>query len=98
MNHRCAIRTTNFLERLFVGERQRLKIIPNAWGGRAVLKLMFGAMTRASERWRPVRVTHFERPQMQSLRKELDGECLERTRPGSRNRGKAQNLFSKNRT
>src|SRR5262249_44080075 len=45
--HRRAIRTTNLLERLFVEERRRLKIIPNAFGERAVLKLMFGALIRA---------------------------------------------------
>jgi hypothetical protein len=46
--------TTNLLERLFVEERRRLKIIPNAFGERAVLKLMFGALIRAAERWRRV--------------------------------------------
>ena len=81
MNHRRAIRTTNLLERLFVEERRRMKIIPNAWGERAVLKLMFGAMIRASERWRSVRVTHFERLQMEALRKELDDEYRGRTGP-----------------
>ncbi len=40
VTHRRAIRTTNLLERLFVEERRRLKIIPNAFGERAVLKLM----------------------------------------------------------
>jgi hypothetical protein len=44
VTHRRAIRTTNLLERLFVEERRRLKIIPNAFGERAVLKLMFGAL------------------------------------------------------
>jgi hypothetical protein len=39
-------RTTNLLERLFVEERRRLKIIPNAFGERAVLSLMFGARRR----------------------------------------------------
>jgi hypothetical protein len=43
----AGIRTTNLLERLFVEERRRLKIIPNAFGERAVLKLMFGALIRA---------------------------------------------------
>ena len=38
VTHRRAIRTTNLLERLFVEERRRLKIIPNAFGERAVLK------------------------------------------------------------
>jgi putative transposase len=52
VTHRWAIRTTNLLERLFVEERRRLKIIPNAFGERAVLKLMFGALIRAAERWK----------------------------------------------
>ena len=47
VTHRRAIRTTNLLERLFGEERRRLKIIPNAFGERAVLKLMFGALIHA---------------------------------------------------
>ena len=43
ITHRRAIRTTNLLERFFVEERRRLKIIPNAFGEKAVLKLMFAA-------------------------------------------------------
>jgi Transposase, Mutator family len=38
VTHRRAIRTPNLLERLFVEERRRLKIIPNAFGERAVLE------------------------------------------------------------
>jgi putative transposase len=72
ISHRRATRTTNLLERLFVEERRRLKIIPNAFGEKAVLKLMFGAMTRAAERWRSIRVSEFERRQMTALRQELD--------------------------
>ena len=56
------------LERLFVGERRRLKIIPNAFGEKPVLKLMFGAMIRAAERWRAVKVTEFERHQLAAVR------------------------------
>ncbi len=72
VNHRRAIRTTNLLERLFVEERRRLKIIPNAFGEKPVLKLMFAAMTRAAERWRPIRITAFEQRQMEAVRKDLD--------------------------
>lgn len=72
--HRRAIRTANPLERLFVEERQRLKIIPNAPGEKAVLKLMFAAMTRAAERWRAIKVTDFERRQMKAVRIEPDQE------------------------
>jgi transposase-like protein len=74
INHRRAIRTTNLLERLFVEERRRLKVIPNAFGERPVLKLMFGAMIRASERWRRIRLTDFERRQMQTVREQLNAD------------------------
>jgi len=74
ITHRRAIRTTNLLERLFVEERRRLKIIPNAFGEKAVLKLMFGAMIRAAERWRAIRVSELERRQMRAAREELNQE------------------------
>jgi putative transposase len=72
VTHRRATRTTNLLERLFVEERRRLKIIPNAFGEKAVLKLMFGAMIRAAGRWRAIKITDFERRQMRAVREELD--------------------------
>jgi putative transposase len=72
--HRRAIRTTNLLEQLFVEERRHLKIIPNAFGERAVLKLMSGALIRAAQRWRSVKVTEFGRRQLAAVQKELDQE------------------------
>ena len=60
VTHRRFVRTTNLLERLFVEERRRLKIIPNGFGEKPVLKLMFGALIRAAERWRGLRFTEFE--------------------------------------
>ena len=74
VTHRRAIRTTNLLERLFLEERRRLKIIPNAFGEKAVLKLMFATMTRAAERWRAVKIADFERRQKVAVRTELDHE------------------------
>ncbi len=79
VTHRRAIRTTNLLERLFVEERRRLKIIPNAFGEKPVLKLMFGAMIRAAERWRAVKVTEFERRQLAVVRQDLDQDYEART-------------------
>ncbi len=46
VTHRRFARTTNLLERLFVEERRRLKIMPNGFGEKPVLKLMFGALAR----------------------------------------------------
>ena len=84
ITHRRAIRTTNLLERLFVEERRRLKIIPNAFGEKAVLKLMLGAMIRAAERWRAIRVCQLERRQMRAVREELDHEYEARNGLGTK--------------
>ena len=81
VSHRRAIRTTNLLERLFVEERRRLKIIPNSWDEKPVLKLMFGAMMRASERWKSIKVTELELRRMKALRKELDEEYRSQVQP-----------------
>jgi hypothetical protein len=62
--HGTAFGEPGNLERLFVEERRRLKIIPNAFGERAVLKLMFGALIRAAERWRSIKATEFEHRQI----------------------------------
>ncbi len=100
VNHRRATRTTNLLERLFVEERRRLKIIPNAFGEKAVLKLMFGAMIRAAERRRPIKVTPFEHRQMEALREDLDQEYKAQTglAKQSSKKATANNLSSSSRT
>ena len=74
VTHRRATRTTNLLERLFVEERRRLKIIPNGFGEKPVLKLMFAALIRAAERWRGLRFTEFELRQIAAVRRDLDAE------------------------
>ena len=81
LGHRRAIRTTNLLERLFGEERRRTKVIPHAFGERAVLKLMYAALIRAAERWRGLKMTEFEQRQLRAIRDELDGAHAERTAP-----------------
>jgi len=82
--HRRAIRTTNLLERLFGEARRRTKVIPHAFGERAVLKLMYAALIRAAERWRGLKMTEFERRQLQLIRDELNRAHAERTAPAVR--------------
>ncbi|MGH8703394.1 MAG: IS256 family transposase [Burkholderiales bacterium] len=98
--HRRAIRTTNLLERLFGEERRRTKVIPHAFGERAVLKLMYAALIRAAERWRGLRMTEFERRQLQAIRAELDRTHAEQTAPvvGATIPASPTRLSSKNRT
>jgi transposase-like protein len=82
--HRRVTRTTNLLERLFVEERRRLKIIPNGFDEKPVLKLMFGALIRAAERWRGLRFSEFELRQLAAVRKELDEEYQATITPPAR--------------
>jgi putative transposase len=84
VTHRRATRTTNLLERLFVEERRRLKIIPNGFGEKPVLKLMFGALIRAAERWRGLRFTEFELRQLAAVRQDLDAEYQAKITPSDR--------------
>jgi len=79
--HRRAIRTTNLLERLFGEERRRTKVIPHAFGERAVLKLMYAALIRGAERWRGLKVTEFDSRQLKTIRQDLDRAHAERTAP-----------------
>jgi putative transposase len=41
---------TNLLERLFGEARRRTTVVPDAFGERAVLKLVYAAFVRAAER------------------------------------------------
>jgi transposase-like protein len=100
LRHRKVIRTTNLLERLFLEERRRTKIIPHAFGERPVLKLMYAAMIRAADRWRGIAVGEFEQRQLRAIRDELDRAHVERVRPVARPSASASpvRLSSKNRT
>ena len=65
-----------------------MKIIPNARGEKAVLKLMFSALIRTAENCRPIGITGFERRRMQAIGDELDTEYGTNTGPLS---GEARN-------
>lgn len=81
ISHRRATRTTNMLERLFGEERRRTKVIPHAFGERAVLKLMYASLIRASETWKRIVITEFEIRQLEQLREHLNERHVERTAP-----------------
>ncbi len=95
--HRRAIRTTNLLERLFGEERRRTKVIPHAFGERAVLKLMYASLIRASQSWRRVVISEFERHQIEEIRQELDEEFRQRT-ASTVTSASRQQLSSRNKT
>ncbi len=89
--HRRVTRTTNLLERAFGEERRRTKIIPHAFGERAVLKLMYAALIRASETWRRVVISEFELKQLEQLREHVNRRYAERTAPAVKRVGRAVN-------
>ena len=90
MAHRRATRTTNLLERLFLEERRRTKTIPHAFGERAVLKLMYAALIRASDSWRGVMITEFEVKQLDQLREHLNRSHAERNAPIVKNASRSR--------
>lgn len=81
IGHRRAIRTTNLLERMFGEERRRTKVIPHAFGEKAVMKLMYAALMRARQGWRNLVVSAFEIKQIQALRQQLRDEFDRRHAP-----------------
>lgn len=97
ISHRRSTRTTNMLERLFGEERRRTKVIPHAFGERAVLKLMYAALIRASETWKNIVITQFELRQLEQLREHLNERHLERTAPVVKSASRLR-ISSKNRT
>ncbi|HEX2988369.1 MAG TPA: IS256 family transposase, partial [Chloroflexota bacterium] len=64
--HQKAIRTTNLAERGFVEERRRAKVIPKFRTEEECLKLVFGTLWRASERWRQVKFSALEKKQLEA--------------------------------
>ena len=88
--HRRVTRTTNLLERAFGEERRRTKIIPHAFGERAVLKLMYAALIRASETWRRVVISEFELKQLDQLREHLERRHTERVAPIMKNASRSR--------
>jgi transposase-like protein len=47
IRHRKSVRTTNLIERSFVEERRRTKVIPGFWTEQSCLKLVFSVLIRA---------------------------------------------------
>lgn len=69
--HRINVRTTNLLERSFVEERRRTKVIPRLLDEKSAMKLVFATLIRVSDRWQRLPVSDLERQQLHLLRREL---------------------------
>ncbi len=77
LRHRKVIRTTNLLERLFLEERRRTKIIPHAFGERPVLKL---TVRSGDSRRRPLARDHGRRVR-RAIRAALNRAHAQRVAP-----------------
>lgn len=97
-NHRKFARTTNLLERLFLEERRRQKAALHMFGERPVLKLMYAALVRGSERWRGVTVSDFEQKQLERLQEDLKKQHKEENKPVVKTGSTPQRIYSRNRT
>lgn len=69
--HRQNVRTVNLVERSFVEERRRTKVIPHLWGETDLTKLVFSVLIRLSERWSKRQYSEQEEWQIYALRKRL---------------------------
>lgn len=69
--HRRAVRTTNLLERAFVEERRRTKVIPRFMSESSGIKLIFATLWRVSLRWRGVRFSEHEQRQLAKVRERM---------------------------
>jgi putative transposase len=71
VRHRINVRTTNLLERSFVEERRRTKVIPRFTSEKSAMKLVFATLIRVSERWSRVSFSELERQRLKLLRGDL---------------------------
>lgn len=71
VRHRKSIRTTTLIERSFVEERRRTKVIPGFFTERSALKLIFSSLLNASKRWHRISMTDMDLKRIDALRKEL---------------------------
>jgi transposase-like protein len=71
VRHRINVRTTNLLERTFLEERRRTKVIPRLMDEKSAMKVVFATLIRVSERWSRVSISELERQRLKLLRREL---------------------------
>ena len=69
--HQQYVRTSNLVERAFVEERRRTKVIPHLWTEGSLVHLVFGVLIRVSDRWSKKCFSEFEQQQIRSLRERL---------------------------
>lgn len=69
--HQQDVRTSNLVERAFVEERRRTKVIPHLFDEGSLVTLVYGVLIRVSERWGKKCFSELEQQQIRSLRGRL---------------------------
>lgn len=74
IGHRKLIRTTNLIERAFVEEKRRTKIIPAHYNEKGAIKLVYGVLIRASNKWQSVSMSELDLTILRNIRKTIVGK------------------------
>jgi putative transposase len=67
--HQKHLTTTNLLERSFVEQKRRTRVIPRFFDEKSCLKLVYATMVRVSEKWRRVKMSKYDLTILRNLRK-----------------------------
>lgn len=67
--HHKHIRTTNLLERAFLEQKRRTKVIPRFLDEKSCLKLVYASLIRISEKWRRVSMNDYDLALLKNIRK-----------------------------
>ena len=93
--HRKHIYSNNMIERSFLEEKRRSKIIPRFFDEKSCLSLAFGTLIRAQETWRKIPMSFEEQVQLMELRQKL-GQKSKHQEPKIDNPGLPKNkIFQK---
>ncbi|MFQ5906314.1 MAG: transposase, partial [bacterium] len=71
VRHRRSISSTNLLERTFLEERRRTRVLARFFDEKSCLKLVFGSLMRASQGWRRIPMSYEEQLELIELRNKL---------------------------
>jgi len=67
--HHRYIRTTNLIERCFVEQKRRTKIIPRFLDEKSCLKLVYSTLIRVSEKWHRISMSELDLVLLKNIRK-----------------------------
>lgn len=67
--HHRYIRTTNLIERAFLEQKRRTKIIPRFMDEKSCLKLIYATLIRVSQKWRRISMNNLDLALLKNLRK-----------------------------